>query len=318
MCPPGPPCGTSLGRVSILRRTLSIVGVAAAAVVFAALPAHATWSVIGTDQATGEVGVAVASCVAGEVVVVPVLVPSTGAAASQANLNSSSGDQLVTDLQAGQTAQQIVANVTAPSFDSMAAQRQFGAVTLTATAAGYTGSQNDVAAASVQNPSQTASVQGNTLVSDAVVTEAMAAYEAAEGKPLADRLLIALQAGSAAGGDNRCGERTASSAALLVAKPGDPIWNQTSAAFKVDINSVPTPSTFVSVVPSGSANAVTVLTDTYRSAAAQGSPVKVQQLPWTLRTLGMPTIFAIYAAVAAGVVLLVVGGLVWLVWWLLR
>lgn len=276
---------------------------------------------IGSDPDTGQVGVAVASCVPSEVVVVPVLVPGTGAAASQAALNGASGDQLVADLQAGRTAQEVIAGVTAPAFDPAAAMRQFGAVTLTGTAAGFTGSENPPAATTAQNASNTASVQGNTLVSDAVVTDSLAAFEASAGQPLPDRLLAALSAGSAAGGDSRCGERTASSAALLVAKPGDPVWNQTAAGFTVDIGKVPTPSIFVSVVPSGSQNPVTVLSDTYRTAAAEAGPggeVKVQELPWNLSIFGLPKIFLAGGAMAIGVLAGVLGFGVWIVVRLLR
>lgn len=299
--------------MTLIRRTLTTLGGAAAAILVAAVPAHATWSVIGTDPATGEVGVAVASCVPGEVVVVPVLVPGTGAAASQANLNGSSGDPLVADLQAGQTAQQVIANVTAPSFDASVAQRQYGVVTMTGTAAGYSGTDIPNVFGASQNADQTASVQGNTLASEAVLTQTLAAYDAAAGQPLPDRLLAALSAGSAAGGDSRCGARTASSAALLVAKPGDPVWNQTSAGFHVDINKVATPSIFVSVVPGGKTNPVDTLNQAYREAAAKGTPVKVQQLPWMLRTFGVPSAVVWLAAAAIGLLVIIIGGIFWTV-----
>jgi uncharacterized Ntn-hydrolase superfamily protein len=61
-------------------------------------------------------------------------------------------------------------------------------------------------------------VQGNILVGRATVEAMAKAYEAAReaGKPLAERLLAALGAGQAAGGDRRGQE----SAALLVVRPG--------------------------------------------------------------------------------------------------
>lgn len=66
-------------------------------------------------------------------------------------------------------------------------------------------------------------VQGNTLVSTAVVE---AAYDAAlkakqAGLPLQEILMLAMEAGAKAGGDKRCGERKASSAFLTVSKPGE-------------------------------------------------------------------------------------------------
>lgn len=292
---------------AILTTAIGLLAVAA--------PAHATWSVIGADPDTGEVGVAVASCVPGEVVVVPVLVPGVGAAASQAALNPASGDQLVTALQSGQPAEQVIASVTSPAFDPMAQQRQFGTVTLNGTSAGFTGSSNPSAALSAQNASNTASVQGNTLAGDAVVNDALAAFDATDG-PLADRLLAALTAGSEAGGDSRCGSRTASSAALIVAQRDDPVWNATSAGFTVDVATVPTPSTYVSVVPAGAQNAVYELTDAYQEArqeAGPGQPIKVSQVPWMLSTLGIPPMFAMYAGVALLAVVAIVVAVVWLI-----
>jgi uncharacterized Ntn-hydrolase superfamily protein len=57
-------------------------------------------------------------------------------------------------------------------------------------------------------------VQGNILAGEAVVDEMAKAFEKGAGQPLADRLVAALQAGQAAGGDKR-GQQ---SAALLVVR----------------------------------------------------------------------------------------------------
>lgn len=296
-------------------RRLVLVAAATACLLAVAAPAHATWSIIGSDPATGELGVAVASCVPGEVVVVPVIVPGQGAAASQANLNPASGDQIVADLSAGADAATVIANLTSPSFDPMAQQRQFGVLTSAGTGAGFTGTEDPAAALDRRNDANTVAVQGNTLVSDAVVTDALSAFDSTQG-PLADRLLAALTAGSEAGGDNRCGSRTASSAALIVAQPGDPVWNATASGFTINVDDVATPHTYVSVVPSGSQNAVYELNDAYREAAAQagpGQPVKVSQVPWMLATLGVPPMFAMYAGVALLALVAVVVGIVLLV-----
>lgn len=68
------------------------------------------------------------------------------------------------------------------------------------------------------------SVQGNLLAGPRVVADAMAAFRAAaadSATTLADRLLLALEAGAAAGGDVRCPGQTALSAFLIVAGPDD-------------------------------------------------------------------------------------------------
>ena len=67
------------------------------------------------------------------------------------------------------------------------------------------------------------SVQGNLLVSSAVVDDALAGYQdAIDGEAdLASALAEGLLAGSSAGGDRRCGEQTALFAQLVVARPTD-------------------------------------------------------------------------------------------------
>jgi uncharacterized Ntn-hydrolase superfamily protein len=297
-----------------LRRSLAVITGTVAATVVLAVPAQATWSVIGTDPATGEVGVAVASCVPGEVVAVPVIVPGVGAGASQAMLNSDSGAPMAAALKSGASAEDVVAAVTAPEFDPQAAARQFGVVTLAGTAAGFTGSANEAVAGDAQNAAKTASVQGNILVSDAVVANALSAFDATSG-PLADRLLAGLQAGSAAGGDSRCGARTASAAALIVAKPGDAEWVATDQLLSAKLDGKQTPSTYVSVVPSGTANPVDVLTSQYRAAAAaaNGGPVQVRQVPWLVDTFGLPPLL-VYIGLGLLLVLVLVGVLIiWLI-----
>lgn len=69
----------------------------------------------------------------------------------------------------------------------------------------------------------TYAVVGNTLVSAKVIEQSAAAFDAAQrgGAPLAERLMRALEAGSKAGGDRRCGAKTAQSAYLGVARRSD-------------------------------------------------------------------------------------------------
>jgi uncharacterized Ntn-hydrolase superfamily protein len=60
---------------------------------------------------------------------------------------------------------------------------------------------------------------GNTLVGQAVVDEAFEAFETNRDKSLAERLVLALNAGAKAGGDNRCGTQHARSAFVMVYQP---------------------------------------------------------------------------------------------------
>ena len=276
-----------------------------------ATPANATWSIVGSDPATGEVGVAVASCVPGEVVRVPVLAPGQGAAASQANLNFESGPVLLASLQAGADAQTVLADVSAG--DPSLQQRQFAVVTLGGSVDGFTGSETMPVALNQANAAGTASAQGNILVSEQVVTDSLAAFDATEGN-LAERLLAALQAGSAAGGDSRCGERTASAAALLVATPDDPAW-QATAANKSDPAPDERPSVYLSVYSGGGANPVSELATMYAETPAVDGKVYAREVPWIYNATGLPPAFVYGALGVLTMLVALIGGLVW---WLVR
>lgn len=304
--------GATAARVRFRRRCLSVAVATVAIAGIAAVPAHATWSVIGTDEETGEVGVAVASCVPVEVVQVPVIAPGYGAGASQALLNGASGEPMLAALESGATAEEVIATVTDPAFDPSFEARQFGAVTLSGTAAGFTGSATEPVALNLTNSTNTASVQGNILVSDAVVADALAAFDATEGS-LSDKLLAGLEAGSAAGGDSRCGARTASSAALIVAKPGDPAW-QATGVMRADPGLEQSPSIYLSVIPSGTSNPVTELRQMYETTPVVDGKMYNRQVPWLVDQFGLPPLL-VYIVVGF---VLVVAALVVATVWVLR
>ena len=241
------------------------------------------------------------------------LAPGQAAAATQANINFESGPTLLTTLESGATAEDAIAAVTDPNYDPAAAQRQFGVVTLSGTVAGFTGSETMPVALNQSNAAGTATAQGNILVSEAVVTESLAAFDSTQGS-LSDKLLAALQAGSAAGGDSRCGERTASAAALLVARPGDPGW-QASGVNNSNPGPTERPSVYVSTYSGGSANPVTELAELYASTPAVDGKVYARDVPWIYSVTGLPPLFVYGAATVLLVLGLLVGGLIW---WLVR
>lgn len=227
-------------------RVLFVFGVALAMLGLGVSAAKGTWSVVALDEETGEVGVAVASCVPFEVTVVPVLVPGVGAGASQANLSEKSGQRMVDALSSGASAQDTIDAVVAA--DDGQEERQFGVVVLGDGGAGWTGGDTLDVALDKRSNDGTVSAQGNILVSEAVVDSAIAAFEASEGA-LADRLVAALVAGADAGGDSRCGDQTATAAALVVARPGDQSYSYTDTVPSgPDANTDPVPSIFVSVL----------------------------------------------------------------------
>jgi uncharacterized Ntn-hydrolase superfamily protein len=200
-----------------------------------------TWSVVAVDPKTGDVGVAMASCVPNTLAdALAALVPGKGAAATQAAFDVKNRNVVYEALKAGMPAAEIIQRVTSPAVDTAIGRRQYGVVTMSngsAQTAGFTGKPmldgNDNPAshrwAGVRaDASRGVSVQGNTLVSSQTVEHALAAFlwdDPAGFNMLSDRLIRAVEAGSIAGGDMRCISgtlrQTAATSMILVARGGD-------------------------------------------------------------------------------------------------
>jgi uncharacterized Ntn-hydrolase superfamily protein len=201
-----------------------------------------TWSVVGVDPKSGDVGVAVASCVTSYGDAVAALVPGKGAAATQAGFDIKNRNKVFEAIKQGLTAEEVVAQVTDPKWDSQTDRRQYGVVTMhngfvraagftTPTRQGMTVGDDGVPrwAGVMADPSRGVSAQGNTLASAEVVQWPLDAYrweDPAGFNSLPDRLMRAIEAGSIAGGDVRCNQgsvrQTTAMAAILVARGSDP------------------------------------------------------------------------------------------------
>jgi uncharacterized Ntn-hydrolase superfamily protein len=177
--------------------------------VFVLVPMKAwgTYSIVATDSATGQVGGVGTSCVGTmSVYVIYGSAPGHGAVHAQSWVNEDGRDEAARLLGLDTDPVDIIAAITAPSFDSMAARRQYGVVDLAGGAAGYTGSANGDYADDMQGTYETFtySIQGNILTSANVLDQALAAFEGG-GCDLADRLMLAIEAGALGGeGDSRC------------------------------------------------------------------------------------------------------------------
>lgn len=200
-----------------------------------------TWSVVAVDPATGDVGVAVSSCVPTFGDAVAALVPGKGAAATQAGWDLDNRNHVFEAIQEGLRAEEVILRVIDPAWDSAVERRQYGVVTMhdglvhvagftTPTRQGTTlGEDGSPRWAGVMaDASHGVSSQGNTLESAEVVRAPLDAYrweDPAGFNALPDRLIRALEAGSVAGGDVRCNQgnirQTTSMAAILVARGGD-------------------------------------------------------------------------------------------------
>ncbi len=183
---------------------------------FAAAPASATWSVIAVDRATGAVIIASATCVSQDAFarfpakdlrdVQAIVVPGRGVAAAQAAVDNTRANQklIFAEIQKGTSPGQILAML---KEDPQIARRQFGIVDLEGRSAGFSGERNGAVSLDRQGRVEGTgihySIQGNILTSEAVVLKAVDAFVAAKGT-LADRVMAAMEAADAAGGDSRC------------------------------------------------------------------------------------------------------------------
>ena len=157
-----------------------------------------TWSILARD-AQGRLGVAIAS----RFFAVGALTVHTrrgvGALATQALMNPLYGTAGLDLLSAGRSAAEVVNNLTAG--DAGREQRQLHVLPAAGPAASHTGS-NCISWCGHEQ-FEHFSVAGNMLAGPQVIEATAQAYLRAEGQPLAERLLAAMAAGEAAGGDKR-------------------------------------------------------------------------------------------------------------------
>lgn len=170
-----------------------------------------TFSVLARDAVTGEMGIAVSSCILAVGRAVPTARPGVGVVAVQARSRRGLGWSLLGRLAGGAAPAELVRGAAHAAED---ATRQVAVLDATGRLAADTGTGSFPVSGHLVGDG--CSVQGNMLAS-AEVLPAMAAAFAASGGNLADRLLGALAAGQDAGGDLRGRQ----SAALLVVG-GDP------------------------------------------------------------------------------------------------
>ncbi len=169
-----------------------------------------TFSIVAFDPKTNELGIAVESKFLSVGAVVPWAQAGVGAIATQSWANTAFGPRGLRWLKQGLTPKQVGAKLIAA--DKGAAQRQVGIVDARGRAFTYTGEKCFHWAGGVTGKHFAA--QGNILAGAAVVDALAETFVAAHGD-LAERLVAALAAGQAAGGDKRGQE----SAALLVVRP---------------------------------------------------------------------------------------------------
>ena len=172
-------------------------------------PVTATFSIVAYDAETEEWGVAVASRVLAVGYIVPWARAGVGAVATQALADVSYGPDGLALMEEGLSAEDALEELL--SADEGREERQLGIVDGSGTPAAFTGTETLEWSGHIIGDHYT--VQGNILAGEDVLVEMERAYLETDG-PLARRLVEALKAGEAAGGDSRGKE----SAALLVVK----------------------------------------------------------------------------------------------------
>jgi uncharacterized Ntn-hydrolase superfamily protein len=183
-----------------------------------------TYSIVARDQQTGELGVAVQSHWFGVGPLVPWARPGVGAVATQANVRVASGPEALELLAAGVSAGDALAELI--GADPGAAGRQLAIVDARGGVAAHTGAACMDFAGHVTGAQ--VSCQANIMANASVWGSMLEAFATAAG-PLASRLLAALDAAEAAGGDVS-GRQSA--ALLVVPASGEP-W-EASVSLRVE------------------------------------------------------------------------------------
>jgi uncharacterized Ntn-hydrolase superfamily protein len=167
-----------------------------------------TWSIIAKDNVTGQIGIAVATKFFAVGSRVPHIAPAIGGIATQALVNPYYGIDGVRLLREGRAPHDIVKTLIAA--DAGHASRQLHIMDAGGRIAAYTG--EDCVDWCGHLEGDGFSIAGNMLAGGRVLDETAHSYLANTGMPFARRLIAAMQAGEAAGGDKRGRQ----SAALLI------------------------------------------------------------------------------------------------------
>lgn len=175
-----------------------------------------TWSIIARDPSTGQIGIAVATKFFAVGARVPHIVAGVGGIATQALVNPYYGIDGVKLLSQGREPDDILKTLIAG--DDGRESRQLHIMDAKGNVAAHTGKECIDWCGHTRGDGF--SIAGNMLAGAAVLDETAKAYVANAGLPFARRLISAMHAGEAAGGDKR-GKQ---SAALLI--HGEEEWSE--------------------------------------------------------------------------------------------
>lgn len=199
----------------------------------------ATFSIVRYDSTTGEAGVAVQSRVFSVGNGVIWGEANVGVVATQAIVDVSYGPQALALLRQGLSPAEVVRRVLAADPDPQPERwskdgRQFSVMNARGEVATHTGPKASAWAG--HKIGRYCSAQGNILTGPEVVDEMVQAFEQTTGH-LSFRLLAALEAGQAAGGDRRGMQ----SAAMLIVKEDGGVWLNNDVVLRLQVDDSPQP-----------------------------------------------------------------------------
>lgn len=192
-----------------------------------------TFSIVAFEPETESWGVAVASKCLAVGFAVPWGGAHAGAVATQALANLSYGPDGVALLRSGSSASDVVRTLV--DSDKLKSHRQLGVVDAHGHAANHTGSDCLPWAGGITDGE--VSLQGNILAGEQVLKAMLKAYRASKGETLQRRLLQAIEAGDAAGGDRRGRQ----SAAVRVWREGAAYGGGMDVAVDLRVDDSPAP-----------------------------------------------------------------------------
>jgi uncharacterized Ntn-hydrolase superfamily protein len=196
-----------------------------------------TFSICAIDPATGECGVAVTTRVPFVGRAVPWVEAGVGGVATQSWTVVEYGRRGLELMKQGVAPQEAIERMLAE--DEGREQRQLGLINMKGESAAFTGKECGEWAGGRQGKNYT--VQANIMVGPEVVQAVADSFESTEGTgmPLAERMILALEAGQKQGGDKRWG--LFQSAAIKIADPRNPGRAGDFISLAIEVGEHPTP-----------------------------------------------------------------------------
>src|SRR5688572_28137034 len=200
-------------------------------------PYYSTFSLCAIDPATGQSGAAVTTRVPFVGRAVPHVRAGIGAVCTQASTVVEYGPRGLDLMAKGVEPSAAIVQLLAD--DQQRESRQLGMIDMQGRSAAHTGKGNGNWAGSRQGLNYT--VQANIMVGPEVVEAVATTFEATAGTgmPLAERMILAMEAGQAKGGDRRWGNLQ--SAAIKIADPNDPGRGGDHIALAIEVGEHPEP-----------------------------------------------------------------------------